>query len=322
MATIRKRGHRWQAIVKRGQQQHSRTFDTKAQAANWAKRTEQVLDGGQDRTKTLRHAIERYRDTISAGKRGARWERLRLDKMLAEWPEVDLALVDIRAADVAEWRDRRIAATSASTARRELNLLSHVFAIAVKEWGWIATSPTAGVRRPKEPEHRERVFTDDEIERVLLACGWDRYEPASTPRAQVAVAFLLAIETAMRAGEIVGLQPHHVDLDRRVAHLPQTKGGVRRDVPLSSEAVKLIQCLPGDLFGITPGYLSSTFNNRIRHACGIRDATFHDTRHTAITRLAGRLEVMDLARMTGHRDLKMLMRYYNPDPAQLARRLG
>lgn len=51
------------------------------------------------------------------------------------------------------------------------------------------------------------------------------------------------------------------------------------------------------------------------------DLTFHDARHEACTRLARKLEVLDLARMIGHRDPRSLMIYYNPTASEIAERL-
>jgi len=61
---------------------------------------------------------------------------------------------------------------------------------------------------------------------------------------------------------------------------------------------------------------------KIRDRAEINNLHFHDTRHEAITRLARKLEVLDLARIVGHKDLKQLMAYYNARPEEIASRLG
>lgn len=54
----------------------------------------------------------------------------------------------------------------------------------------------------------------------------------------------------------------------------------------------------------------------------LEDSTFHDTRHTACTWLCQKLNVMELAKMMGIRDLKTLQTvYYNPKATELAPRL-
>ena len=181
------------------------------------------------------------------------------------------------------------------------------------------------MRRPKESEPRDRLYTDDEIERICLALGFDLgdEQEAETVSQRVAVAFLFAIETAMRAGEICGLLPR--DVVGRVATLLETKNGTKRKVPLSSRAVELLELLPvpkenATVFGITTKSLDTLFR-KAKTRAAIEDATFHDSRHLAITRLAKKLNVLDLARMVGHRDLKQLQVYYNETAESMAERL-
>jgi integrase len=208
---------------------------------------------------------------------------------------------------------------------RDLTLLAHVFGSAAREWKWIAKSPTAEVRRPADPPPRDRLYTQDEIDRLCAALGIDgeQAEPVQSISQRVGVAFLFAIETAMRAGEICGLMPEHIS--GRVATLPITKNGTKRAVPLSSRAAALLKLLPepeegGTVFGVTARSLDALFR-KAKTRAGIEDATFHDARHLAITRLAKKLNVLDLARMVGHRDLKQLQVYYNESAEDIAARL-
>ena len=229
----------------------------------------------------------------------------------------DVRLSDLNATHLAQWRDRRLRDVSGSTVNRDLNLISHCFAIARDEWRWIRESPTTSVRRPKEAPGRDVLITQDQIDRILLACGYAEDAPVETVAQRVAVAFLFAIETAMRAGEICGLRPEHVR--GRAAHLPRTKNGFPRDVPLSTRALELWAKIPGGL-GVSARNLDANFR-KYRERAGVEGITFHDTRHLAITRLSKRLDVLALARMTGHRDLKQLQRYYNESAEELAGRL-
>ena len=127
-----------------------------------------------------------------------------------------------------------------------------------------------------------------------------------------------AIETGMRAGEIARLRPENIDVDRKVAHLTITKNGTARDVPLSAKAVKILKEV-GE-FNLTTEQISSLFR-KIKDRTQIKDLTFHDTRHEAITRLSKKLDVLDLARMVGIQDLKILMVYYNATASEIAERL-
>lgn len=135
----------------------------------------------------------------------------------------------------------------------------------------------------------------------------------------VAVAFLFAIETGMRAGEICALRADF--LVGRTARLPAEicKNGTKRDVPLSEKARKLLECLPkADYsFGLSSSSLDALFR-KAKKAAGIEGLNFHDTRHEAITRLSRKLDVLALARMVGHRDIKQLQTYYNASAEDIA----
>ncbi len=319
MATFRKRGGRWQAQVKIAGKLKAKTHDTKAQAIKWA----DMIERGPQHSATLAEALERYREEVSPKKRGARWERLRIDLILRTWPAVHKALAAITPADIADWRDNRLMEVSASSVRREMTLLSHVFNTAVREWGWIDVNPMSRVSRPESAPPRSRAFSQDEIERICLALGWAEETPQSVSQ-RVAVAFLLALETAMRSSEILGLQWEHVR--EKSVHLPMTKNGTSRDVPLSKRAralVKLCEGLDENVVIPLNKRTRDTLFRRARVRAGVDDATFHDARRTATIRLAEKLEPMELAKVTGHRDLRMLLNvYYGIQAEDLADKLG
>jgi integrase len=326
MATIRKRGKRWRAEVWVGGKRRGSTHLTKAEAAAWALEQERHLrtvTGSAPLHATLGDLLAKYRREVSPKKRSARWEMQRLEALCAD-PVAGVALADLGPPHLAAWRDRRLAAVSAATVRRDLNLLSHALRIAWREWHWLASNPLATVSRPPEPPARDRRVTAEEIERLRLAGGEQDDEPIVTATQRVSIAFRLAIETAMRAGELVGLTWDRVDLGARVATLPKTKNGTARRVPLSTAAVTLLERLPkggATCLGLTGRQLDALFR-KCRDRAGIVGLHFHDSRHEAITRLAQRLDVLDLARMVGHRDLKMLQAYYNASAEEIAGRLG
>jgi integrase len=143
-------------------------------------------------------------------------------------------VADLRAA----WLER----VSGATVAREMTLLATILETARRDWGWLGANPARGVRRPPEPPPRRRGITADEIDRIVLALGF--LGKVERPGHQVAVAFLLALETAMRAGEMIGLAWERVDLERRVARLPKTKNGDAREVALSARAVELLRLHP------------------------------------------------------------------------------
>jgi integrase len=337
VATYSKIKSGWRAQVAIQGVRESKHMSTKAEAIAWATARETEIRAGKatgvQAGRTVGDAFDRYEKEISITKRGHRFESLRL-AAIGRWrvddvPFRDMKLVDATPDVLGKWRDHRLKAdqVSGSTVNREMNLLSNVFAIAAREWKWIAASPTTNVRRPKESAPRDRLYTDDEIQRICFALGFDLggEEQAQTVSQRIAVACLFAIETAMRAGEICALVPEYIS--GRTATLPPavTKNGTKRAVPLSKRAMELLELLPqpdenGTLFGITTSSLDALFR-KARTRAGIDDATFHDTRHLAITRLAKKLGVLDLARMVGHRDLKQLQVYYNETAEAMASRL-
>ncbi len=293
------------------------------------------MSTGIEHGRTVDDALRRYETEVSKHKAGYQWEVLRLNafgrKVIGGVKLSDMLLADVTSDTLGRWRDLRLTVdkVTGSTVNRELNLISNVFTKAAKEWKWIAESPTTNVRRPKEGESRDRLATDDEIERICFALGFDYggTETATETKSQVvAVMLLFAIETAMRSGEICKLEPAWVK--GAVAHLPAsvTKNGTKCDVPLTKRALQLLKCLapPAEgatLFGIEPDSRDALFRKAMKRA-QVEGLTFHDSRHLAITRLSKKLDILALARMVGHRDLRQLQVYYNESAADMAARLG
>jgi integrase len=216
------------------------------------------------------------------------------------------------------WRDARLLEVSNGTVSREMTLLSGILSVARREWRLIEGNPLSDVRRPREPPHRDRRVSEKELMALKISAGHD----LTNATARAYHAFLFAIETAMRAGEIIGLRSEDISFEKRFARLPMTKNGTSRDVPLSSEAMRLIKELPKSdpVFNLSSHLLDALWR-KLRDRAAVTDLRFHDSRHEAITRLARKLDVLDLARMVGHRDLKMLMIYYNATAEELAKRL-
>lgn len=308
-------------VSKKGAKSQSATFPTKSQARAWATAVEADILAGKHGTvpdKLFSDLLIRYRDNVSTTKKGERWETVRIDKLLRD-PIALIGLQYINASHVADWRDRRLKEISAASVLREWNLLSHVAAVAVKEWKWLKSNPFAEVKRPEKPEARWRRVRNDEVERLMLALGYEYDQPCKTATARVGAAFLFAIETGMRAGEICGLTPGRV-FEKHV-HLDKTKNGTKRDVPLSTEARRILNQV-GGTFGVTSDQVDSLFRKG-KKRCMIDDLHFHDARHEALTRMSTQLNVMELAKIAGLRDLRILQNvYYNPDIADIADKLS
>lgn len=320
MASIRKRGPSWRAELYRDGVRESGTFPTKQQAAAWAHQREAELGGERLPEHTVKEALRRYGREESPKHRGQKWELARLG-LLERDPLALVRLPSLRAAHVAEWRERRLQAVSGASVAREMTLLRSVFEIARKEWGWLRDNPARDVKKPASPPSRKRRIMQDEIDRIVLACGLTDLE-SETASQRTGLAFLFAIETAMRAGEITGLQ--WKDVRAKAVTLPQTKNGDSREVPLSPRARDIIAALPREedqpVFRLDPAIRDALFR-RARDAAKVGDLHFHDSRSEAIWRLSKKLDVMQLARVIGHRDLRSLMWYYNESADELADRL-
>ena len=323
MATFRKRLKGWRAEVYVKGIRDSGTFDTKSQAMAWAVDRERQLKSGPenvDSKATVKNIFELYAKEITPTKRSPKQELLRLNTF-CEDKLASVKLADINASHVANWRDRRLKLVKPSSVNRELNIISNAFEVARREWKWISENPCKDVTRPKNPPPRDRLISNKEIKLIRISLD---YPEDVTPTKQIhfaALAFLFAIETAMRAGEICGIYEKHID--GPVAHLPKTKNGASRNVPLSKRAIEILSILPDTndaVFNMTASQLDGTFRKG-RNRSGIDDLKFHDTRHEGITRLAKKLDVLELARMVGHKDLKMLLIYYNETAANLAGKL-
>lgn len=319
MAFFEKRGERWRAQVRRRGVVQSRTFRTKGQAREWALQVEAGITG-ENRPlgrHTVLDALRRYSKEVSKDKRGGRWEKIRL---LAFEPS-DLARRPIASTTeehVGAWRDARLEQVSASTVRREMNLLASVFEVARKEWKWIRVNPFRDVRKPPEPRARRRGVKPGEFERIA--------EHLTGPAGrEVLAGFELGIETGMRAGEMWSLGRDQIDLHARTAHLEETKNGDSRGVALSPRALEIIEWLLADgrpmLFTVSNASRDTLFR-KARSAAGIEGLHFHDSRSEAVSRLSKVLRVQDLADQIGHRDLNSLMLYYKPSAADRAMQLG
>lgn len=326
MATFRpyrgKRASTWRAEIVVGDVRESATFPDLARARAWAARIEGELRAqarGEIIVRSVRQALERYAQHVSPTHRGERWERARLGKLARTLPWRNRRLADVGRADVTAWRDSLLTTLATSSARREFGLLRAVFRLAVAEWQWLHRSPFDGVRPPSEGKARSRRVSDAEIATMCAALAYEPLARPQTASQYIGAAVLLAVETAMRQGEILSLDQ---DSRRgRVLRLTRTKNGDERDVPLSSRAVAVLDTLPteGPLFPVAAG----TFDTLFRRARGAADWRFHDLRREATTRLAAKLDVMELARVTGHRDVRTLIRvYYRPDVEAMADRLG
>jgi integrase len=317
----------WQARVrKKGYPQQVKTFRRKAEAEAWAKSVEAEMERGLWRDTTeaqatiLREAFQRYAEEVSRHKKGAEQEQW----VIAQWQRrkiAKLSLARIGGRNVAEaMREMEDEGKSASTIRQHLAILSHLFKIARSEWGMEGLeNPVTNVRKPKPAQGRDRRLQGDEETRLLAEC-----KASGNPWLLAVVRF--ALETAMRQGEILGLTWKHVDLNRRIAVLSETKNGTSRTVPLSSVAVEVLRGVPrsvgGRVFPTSQNALRLAFPRACKRA-EIEDLRFHDLRHEATSRLFEKgFNPMEVSTITGHKTLQMLKRYTHLRAEDLAKRMG
>ncbi len=325
MATFQKRNGTWRALIRRkGYPPISRTFDKKADAITWAGETEGKIKRGKfvdmseaERT-TLYDALERYLNEVTVTKKSAATETNTL-KRLQRHPLALRSLASLGSADIAKYRDERLTQVSPSTTRLDLALLSHLFTIAIKEWGLPLENPVRNIRLPKLPQGRDRRLKKGEEAKLLAACK-DSRSPWLEPTVH------LAIETAMRLGEILSLTWDNVDLSGAIATLPDTKNGEARAVPLSTNAIAVLKKLPRSLDGQVIPLQKSSIEHAFRAACEraeIEGLRFHDLRHEATSRLFEKgFNPMEAATVTGHKTLQMLKRHTHLRAEDLVKRLG
>lgn len=319
MATITRRGDRWRVQVRRrGQKPLSATFETKARAVAWSHQQEaDILAGrrGEFPRKSLADALDKYLAEESVKKAGLRWEKIRIEAFKRS-RMASKRLSEITEADIAGWRNERLRAVSGATVRREMGLLGSILDVARREWRWLAANPMSDVSKPSGAAPRRRGVPAGTCAAISSSLG-------GVYGTQVALAFALAIETAMRKGEILGLT--WPQISGAVALLPKTKNGDARAVALSQAALAILEeqrgLHPVKVFTVDPASADALFRKAVKKA-GIPDLHFHDSRSEAITRLSKKLDVLELARQVGHRDLKSLLIYYAPSAEDMAKKLG
>lgn len=327
MASIRHRNGRWQArVIREGHPAQVKTFDSKLDAERWARNIESEMDKGhfvslaEAHRTTLRDVILRYLQEVTPTMKSAREDAIRLRAMasrkVASW-----SLANLTPARLASYRDERLKQVHPATVIRELSYLSAIINHARREWGIAISNPVALIRKPPTPKARTRVLSAEERVRLLAAL-----EPTSRRNPWIRPLVILALETAMRRGELLALRWENIDMTLCTAYLPDTKNGSARAVPLSSAAIACLRALPrsitGEVFPLKHFSADKAFKRAVQRA-GIVDLRFHDLRHTAISAMAQKLpNIIELSAVSGHKSLAMLKRYYHVSAAELAKKLG
>ena len=322
MATFQKRGTSWRALVRKNGSSTSATFSCKAAAQSWALKIEAEIEEtghGAIPNKTFGELLARYAKDVSPGKKGAKWEGNRI-KFFLDDPLAKVKLPELNPTHFAAWRDRRLKEVTAATVLRDWNLLSSACNKAIHEWNWLRVNPMSRVKRPAEVAPRDRLITQDEIDRLLFVLGDDM----GTIPGRTGAAMLFALETGMRLGELTGLMWENVKVDQQYCRITGGKtASAKRDVPLSAEAIRLLGTVgtdTGPVFNLSATQVGSAFQ-KAKKLAGVEGVHFHDTRANAITMLAKKVGILDLARIIGHKDLGMLQVYYRESAQDIAKKL-
>ncbi|MEC7819153.1 MAG: site-specific integrase [Pseudomonadota bacterium] len=325
MATISKRKASWFVQIRRkGFAPRYRSFESHAAAARWAREQESIIDQGLGRGNdrevariSIKQLLERYSLEISSKKKGVETEQLRIKKM-QDAPFAELRATDLTPAVIASYRDARLEIVKPSTVRRELGILRSALEVARREWAIpLSHNPVKMIALPAANDARERRLSADELKRLSAAIGKGR-----NPHLQPLLT--IALETAMRRGELLKLTWPDIDLVARKAVIRDTKTGTDRTIPLSKIAAATLSALPcklGRVFPITANALRQSWARACKRS-NVDNLRFHDLRHEAVSRLFELgLSVPEVALISGHKDPRMLFRYTHLMPDQVRDRL-
>jgi integrase len=344
LATIVKRenGTYQVRIRRRGYPEESRRFARLSEAEAWAREVETKIDKHAHipttaAKGTLSQIAKRFSMEFAPHHyRGAAWQ-FKLDKLLDRLG--DYSLVAITPTIVAGYRDERLKDSdsryksptaktprvSSPTVKSELDLLSKVLDVAQKEFEVHLPNgnPVVAIRKPKGAKSRTRRLTSIELKRLIREC-----EHSGNP--WLAPSLTLAIETAMRQGELLSLEWSDVREKDSVALLldpAKIKTEEPRAVPLSDAALAVLKGLPGEQTGRVIKTGRMTLYKAFERACAraeIIDFTWHDLRHEALSRIAerGDFNLIEMAAVSGHKTLQMLKRYTHLQAGSLAKKLS
>lgn len=358
MASKRQRGNgSWEFVVKRKgllPKPIHLTFSTEAAGDEYCNHLEKLLDAGivpeefkknGTAVTTIGQAIVQYTDTVHITDDDVRI----LTQLRAALGERTLDKVDYPWAE--QWvRELQAEALSPSTIRKKVGALARCFDWLIRRKDTIlASNPLrmlpkryATTATGRKDVERDRRLRKGEEERILAILAREKPEgrerALALPEADaLRLMFTLALETAMRMREIYTLTADQVKLKERTIYLEKTKNGDKRQVPLSSVAHAALKAWgrkEGRLFPFwdgkhDAGALRATTTRlsqqweRIFGAARCEGLRFHDLRHEATSRLFERTDLSDveIAKITGHKSLRMLMRYSNLRGSDLAKRL-
>lgn len=205
---------------------------------------------------------------------------------------------------------------SLATVNRYLAVLSHAFSVAINEWQWLTESPIKRLKQ-KESNGRIRFLSDDERDRLLLACKESKNK-------YLYLVVLIALSTGCRLMEIMSLKYGDIqwENDNCIFTITETKNGHPHVVPLVGVAKQLlaehakIRRLDTDLvfpasrgFKAKPAVIRTAWEEALKKA-DIKNFSFHCLRHTAASWLAqSNISGPIIQKILNHRSSNISARY-------------
>jgi integrase len=196
-----------------------------------------------------------------------------------------------------------------ATILRELAVLRHLFNYAIDK-KWAASLPRV---QGFKPDNERTVFcTPDQIDKILA------YAKTASRSPNIYPFMLIGFKTGMRMDEILEIRKENIDLDRKMIFVPDAKMGMR-DQPISPMVVDYLKQFKGQ-----SGWLFPSNRSKSGHVVDItkswctvvreagfnpRDVIRHTMRHSVSTNATKVTDIKTAMRITGHKDVKSLLRY-------------
>lgn len=311
MASIRYRNNLYQVQIRLKNNSLSKSFLTLQSARHWACIEEaRILKESNPlykyKPKSLSEVLIKYQNCILAKKEKNHPDRWIVQAFLRlDWVQNPIDQLSVQ--DIADYRDQRLKTIKSSSLHRQFFVLRHALNIARREWDWdVPEGLFKRVRIPLKPLKAIRRITDEQQEKLLCTC-------LKMGRKDMHFIVLISLRTALRRSEILSLEWKDIDCEKRLITVHQTKNGHHRTLPIAIDLylllLKTARAEEGRLFTLSPNAVRLAFD-RIRRRAGLKVIRFHDLRHEAISSFFEMgLTVPEVAMISGHRTLSVLMRY-------------
>lgn len=307
MASIRKRNDKYQAQFKYRGYYRAKTFDRISDARDWIQEEHKRVVGEFNVTKKVKpkntaEVLDRYRKEVTPKKRGAHSENLILNKLLKEhW--VKIPIHNLCRTHIASYRDKRLIEVTPATFKRQWGIVLAAIAKADLEWNY--QIPIGLFKSLPIPRTRVR-----EIKRISPSEQTKLLEYAEKLRTpQFSNIIQIALITGMRRGEILKIKRTHIDTHYRTLHIPDTKTGNPRTIPLTESTMKVISEFARATDKPSPNALRLAWE-RLRKKCDLENLRFHDLRHEAISKWFDLgLSAVEVMHLSGHKSMQQVQRY-------------